>query len=157
MVCKINCMIAGVFIIATIYMSFMTDKLSIKKNFKDTLSESQKKIYQNIINERRIIYFKGFGIGIVLSFIIILMEYYTKILKLSTDYLACLIASITFLTVYFYYILSKKSDWLILHLNNNKQRKEWLNVYRKMQRNFHLGLVIGIIGVFFLARAFDCK
>ena len=38
-----------------------------------------------------------------------------------------------------------KSDYMILHLDKKEQRKEWLDIYRKMQLKCHIGFVCGII------------
>ena len=62
----------------------------------------------------------------------------------------------TFVIQYFFYILSPKSDWMVLHLNEEKQRSEWIKVYREMQLGFHGGIFIGIVGVAILAHAFKC-
>tara|TARA_B100001142_G_scaffold269979_1_gene275866 strand:- start:304 stop:552 length:249 start_codon:yes stop_codon:yes gene_type:complete len=67
--------------------------------------------------------------------------------KTNSLYNACLAGAITFLTEYFFYILHPKSDYMINHLHKEKQRKEWLNIYRTMQVNYHIGLVVGIVGV----------
>jgi hypothetical protein len=61
-----------------------------------------------------------------------------------------------FLTNYFYYMLSPKSDWMLNHTNNPEQVKAWLQMYREMSYNYHAGLALGIIGVGILAFAFRC-
>ena len=62
----------------------------------------------------------------------------------------CIAAGITFLVNYLYYILSPKSDSMIIHLNKKDQRVEWQKIYRGMQFNYHMGLVFGIIASAFL-------
>ena len=71
--------------------------------------------------------------------------------------LVCLVLSTSFLTNYFYYMLSPKSDWMLNHVNNKEQTRAWLLMYRDMQYNYHLGLVLGIIAVGVLAFAFRCR
>ena len=68
----------------------------------------------------------------------------------------CVVGAITFITHYFYYILSPKSDWMILHLKEN-QMNDWLNVYKTMQYKYHTGFVIGIISVMILSNSFKCN
>lgn len=62
----------------------------------------------------------------------------------------CLTGSITFLTVYFYYILSPKQDLMVVYLNDRSQRYEWQKIYKKMQFNYHVGLLLGIIAALLL-------
>ena len=59
----------------------------------------------------------------------------------------CMVAAVAFSVNYFYYILSPKSDWMVLHLKSGEETQAWLKVYRTMQFNYHLGLVLGIIAV----------
>jgi hypothetical protein len=127
-------------------MSFFVDKQKISIDFKKTLSNKQLKIYENIVNYRRNLYFQGYGIGILISIIIILFNIFNKI-KLNYISLGCLVASITFIISYFYYILSPKPDYMILHIEK---------IYKTMQFNYHLGLFLGIVAVFFLSVTF-CK
>jgi hypothetical protein len=81
--------------------------------------------------------------------------------------LLCNVAAITLATNYFYYMLSPKSDWMVLHFNNNNNNNNnnhsdaanedaanWLRVYRGMQVNYHVGLVLGIAGTVLLSNAF---
>ena len=89
--------------------------------------------------------------GLFLSFIVL---YFLKSVDKKTA--MCLVVATSFLTNYFYYILSPKSDYMLLHLTKKDQIKEWLRVYKTMQYVNHLGFALGIVGVFFLANAF-CK
>ena len=59
----------------------------------------------------------------------------------------CMVAAVAFSVNYFYYILSPKSDWMVLHLKSGEETQAWLTVYRTMQYNYHVGLVLGIIAV----------
>ena len=75
--------------------------------------------------------------------------------------LLCSVAAITLATNYFYYVLSPKSDWMVLHFKKNRNQNEdaanWLRVYRGMQVNYHVGLVLGIAGTILLSNAFYSK
>ena len=138
-----------------IYMAFFIDTQEISNDFKKTLSNNQLLIYQNIINYRRNLYFQGYGIGLILSLIVIVMKIFNKI-KLNYISIGCLIASISFITSYYYYILSPKPDYMILHIEGKEQKESWLKIYKTMQFNYHFGLLLGIIAVFFLSITF-CK
>jgi hypothetical protein len=76
--------------------------------------------------------------------------------RMNNVSLVCLVLSTSFLTNYFYYMLSPKTDWMLNHVNNKEQTQAWLLMYRDMQYNYHLGLVLGIIAVGVLAFAFRC-
>ena len=122
-------------------MTFAIDKCSITKHFINGLSESQAEKYRSIIQERRNIYLSGYLFGLAISAIIIIsmMNTITKLQML------CLTGSVTFLTVYFYYILSPKQDLMVVYLNDRNQRLQWERIYKKYQFNYHLGLLLGII------------
>ncbi len=143
MLCPKYCGIAIVFFVGMIYMTFSIDKCSMTKNFIESLNEEQSERYQHIISERRNIYLSGYLFGLALSAIII-VGMMKKITKLQ---MLCITGSVTFLTVYFYYILSPKQDLMVVYLNDRVQRYEWQKIYKKMQFNYHVGLLLGIIAV----------
>jgi hypothetical protein len=157
--------IALTFIVASVYMNLTIDKSSINKNFMSVLSDEQKEKYKKIRQERLNIYFKGFLYSFIISLVIIFLKSYllknniitSNMLKsvLENKFtIGSFIAGATLLTTYFYYILSPKSDYMVLHLENDKQKKEWLNVYKKMQYTYHFGLLLGIIGMFFVGSVY---
>ena len=39
------------------------------------------------------------------------------------------------------------------YLETEKQRDAWLKIYKTMQFNYHFGFVLGLAGMFFVARA----
>lgn len=155
MICGTTCVIAIIFFIANLYtvLSCSNNKKD-KQEFKDVLNIKQQEIYENIINERKNIYFMGYGLGIIIS----IMSYFVskKILKMRFNNisLVCFVGAITFVTNYLFYILYPKSDYMLLHLTDKKQIVEWLNIYKKMQFKFHLGFVLGIIAVMILCYSF---
>lgn len=140
-VCPKYCGIAIVFLVGMIYMSFALDRCSLTRNFVNSLNDAQAERYRSIISERRNIYLSGYLFGLALSAIIIvgMMKSITKFQML------CLTGSITFLTVYFYYILSPKQDLMVVYLSDRSQRYEWQKIYKKMQFNYHVGLLLGVI------------
>ena len=70
--------------------------------------------------------------------------------------LVCIVVATAFITNYFYYMLYPKSDWMLNHMNNQDEVKAWLLMYKEMQYNYHMGLVLGIIAVGIFAFAFRC-
>ena len=148
MICGITCIVAVIFLIANIYiMLSCSNNKKDKQDFLNVLNIKQQQTYENIINERKNIYFMGYVLGIILSII----GYYLtkKLLKVRYNNvsLICFVGAVTFVTNYLFYILYPKSDYMLLHLSDKRQITEWLNIYRKMQYKFHLGFVLGIIAV----------
>ena len=142
--------IAIVFLVANIYTAFITDKAAGKDEFYKTLSQEQVQRYEGIVKERRDIYLTGYSVGIVLAAIIVFM------MNRSTTAgwgVAGLAGAIVLLTNYFFYILSPKSDYMVLHLDMESQREAWHHIYRTMQVRYHSGLLLGIASAVFLAKA----
>tara|TARA_B100000900_G_scaffold210428_1_gene178350 strand:- start:1038 stop:1508 length:471 start_codon:yes stop_codon:yes gene_type:complete len=148
MLCGTTCIIAMVFLIANFYtiLSCSNNKKD-KQDFLDVLNDEQKITYEKIINQRKNIYYSGYGLGILLSLIgIFFIKKFMK-LRFNNISLICFVGAVTFVTNYLFYILYPKADYMLLHLNDKKQIEEWLKIYKKMQFKFHFGFVLGIIAV----------
>ena len=156
MPCTISCMISAVFIIGMIYFYNMTNKSQIVNHYKEKLPTDLQKRYEIISEERKKISIHGYILGLVFSLLIIFYNIKIKGQKLNTISLVCTVMATCFLTNYFYYMLSPKSDWMLNHINNPELVKAWLQMYREMSYNYHAGLALGIIGVGILAFAFRC-
>jgi len=151
MPCCVSCMISCIFIIGMIYFYNATDKSDIVNQYKATLSPDLQKKYEEITHERRRISYQGYGLGLLLSFVVI---YFSR--KMNTIALVCTVMATCFLTNYFYYMLSPKSDWMLNHITDKDQVHAWLLMYRAMSYNYHLGIVFGILAVGMFAFAFRC-
>jgi uncharacterized protein YacL len=149
-------MISTIFIIGMIYFYNMTNKNIIVNNYKSSFSSDLQKRYEKISEERMNISYQGYILGIILSFGIIFYNLKIKSLKMNTSSLVCVVVATSFITNYFYYMLSPKTNWMLNHMNDPKEIKLWLLMYREMQFNYHMGLVLGIIAVGILAFAFRC-
>jgi uncharacterized membrane protein YkgB len=139
-----------------IYFYNATSKSEVVKQYKTRLPKDLQIRYENISRERMMISYYGYGLGVLLSLVII---FYNKKMKgklLSNASLVCIVLSVSFFTNYFYYMLSPKTDWMLNHVKNPEETKAWLQMYREMQFNYHIGLVLGIIAVGVLAFAFRC-
>ena len=120
MVCMKSCIIATMFIVAMVFTMYKTDSVSSIQKLTRVLSEKQNAIYKKIADERRKIYFTGFGLGLVLSFLFLFWKSATKnSYKINRFSTICVVGAITFMTNYFYYMLSPKSDWMILHVDGD--------------------------------------
>jgi hypothetical protein len=157
MLCGITCSIGLMFLIANLYVTFTADKTKQKQEFYNTLSEDKIEKYESIIKERRGIYLKGYGLGLILAFIsLFLYEKFGWNDKRKGLNNICFIGGITLLVNYFYYMLSPKTDYMVLHLNEENQRKKWLNINKTMQFKYHIGLLLGIIASMVLSYSVKC-
>jgi hypothetical protein len=155
MACTISCMVSAVFIIGMIYFYNLTDKSAIVKHYKASLSSDLQNRYDKITKERSNISLQGYALGFILSLGIIFYNLKKK-QPINNTSLVCIVIATSFVTNYFYYMLYPKSDWMLDHMNNRQEIKAWLMMYREMQFNYHLGLVLGIIATGVLAFAFRC-
>jgi len=151
MPCCISCAISCIFVIGMIYFYNATDKSDIVNQYKATLPLDLQQRYEKITEERRRISYQGYSLGFLLSLVIL---YFRR--KMNTISLVCTVMATCFLTNYFYYMLSPKSDWMLNHTTNQDQVHSWLVMYRAMSYNYHLGIVFGILAVGILAFAFRC-
>lgn len=156
MACVISCMISAIFIIGMIYFYNLTDKSDIVKHYKSSLSSDLQKRYEKITKERSNISYQGYILGVIFSLGIIFYNLKIKHLKMNTISLVCTVVATAFITNYFYYMLSPKSVWMLNYMSNQEEVKSWLLMYREMQYNYHMGLVLGIIAVGILGFAFRC-
>jgi hypothetical protein len=122
--------------------------------YRAQLNENQRKIYEKIVTERLGISIKGYILGFMLSLLII--YYYYKDKRIKPSSVVCIVLATSFLTNYFFYSLSPKTDWMLNHVESKEQTQAWLQMYRTMQFHYHAGLVLGIVGMGVFAYAFRC-
>ena len=160
--CGITCSIAILFLVANVYTMLSVDCKNKKEKLYSLLNENQKNIHQKIVDERKSIYFRGYAVGLLLSFILIFVYKYvingsdSNKKKMSIWMIVCMVGAITFTSNYLYYILSPKTTYMVQHLNNKLQIDEWLKIYRYMQVKYHVGLVLGIVAIMIFAYANRC-
>lgn len=145
-------MISAVFLIGMIYFYNKTSSSKVMMFYKIKLPYDLQKRYEKISEERRMISLHGYGLGFVLSLFVI----FYNLKKMNSFSLVCTVMATCFLTNYFYYILSPKSDWMLNHMDNKDQVKAWLEMYKEMSYNYHTGLALGILAVGIFAFAFRC-
>ncbi|MEX0598505.1 MAG: hypothetical protein WD512_18630, partial [Candidatus Paceibacterota bacterium] len=102
-----------------IYFYNATGKSEIVKNYKDKMSKENQMIYDRIVNERLNISYQGYGLGLLLSLIIILYNVSFKSRQLSSLPIICIVIATSVLTNYFYYSLYPKSDTMLNYVKNN--------------------------------------
>lgn len=158
--CGLTCFIAILFLVANVYTMLSVDCKTTKERLYSLLNENQKNIHQKIVEERKSIYFRGYGVGLILSCILIFVYKYvinpSNKKKMSIWMIVCMVGAITFTSNYLYYILSPKTTYMVQHLDNKEQIDEWLKIYRTMQVKYHTGLVLGIVAIMIFAYANRC-
>jgi|TARA_B000000475_G_C15994755_1_gene446486 hypothetical protein len=154
MVCTTSCIIAGAFVISSIFVSLRVDKSTLKDPLFQLLSNENKQRYVRIANERKNIYLKGFGLGFVISLLALFILNNNKMFKVNKLVNICFVLATSFSVNYFFYILHPKSDYMVLHLKDDKEKQAWLNIYKTMQFNYHLGFALGLVGMIFVGNSF---
>jgi len=135
-------------------MIYMLNANTITNEYENQLPNDLKHVYKSIVNERVQIYYTGYFLGFILSVLFILYNVYLKREKYTTVSLICIIITISFITNYFFYVLSPKKNWMLDHIKDPEQTKAWIKMYKGMQTTYHTGLVLGLISMGFLAYAF---
>ena len=155
MACYVSCVLATIFVIASIFMTNMTQKNKTIQTYQSQLPSNLQNIYKKITDERQRIYYCGYALGLILSIIIIVYKNQKRI-PMTNATMVCTVITVSFITNYFYYSLSPKSTYMLDHINSPEQTKAWLTMYKTMQYYWHAGLVLGIVATMFLALAFRC-
>lgn len=161
-ICRPSCFIALMFILGNVVFTFLMNRHHVVASYKSSLDSTQKKVFDKIVDERRKLAMQGYGLGLGLAILGLIAMAYLKKSKTKTSFISyalsriCLVVATTFVVQYFYYMLMPKSNWMLDYLTSEAQKKAWLNVYRTYQYNYHLGMVIGLIGAGVLAYAVKC-
>lgn len=136
-------LLTGGFLFATLATTFYDS--SINKDLINELSPKEKIIYEEVINNRRNIYYSGLILGVIIALMFLYLtksnNYYYKIFSA---------VAITFFINYFYYILYPKTLYMLEILDTQKENVAWLKIYRYMQLRYHLGFLLGLCFAFFL-------
>lgn len=150
MICGWTCFVATMFILGNIIFTLLMDKHGEVAKYKDSLDEKQEKVYEKIVSERKNLALQGYGLGLGLSIGYLVSRHFMTNRKgsffSSSISSLCLTVAITFIVQYFYYILSPKKDWMLNQLTNEEQKQQWLKVYRAFSWNYHLSMLLGLIG-----------
>lgn len=145
--CYPICAIAAGLVGSQIPFLWKTKQDLVTHEFVATLDDNQRAIYQTIVEERFRIFMVGSLLGILLG---IAYLWYAMRMKLHVGMRVC-VALVIFLGVpYMYYSLAPKSQWMLNHLNDQKQVNEWLDVYRFMKWRCHIGFLLGVVGYLLL-------
>ena len=145
MVCMTSCVLTIAFLFANVFVFMNMEKDKKIKDYVSALDVDSLIRYKKIEQERRNLYIQGMIGGLILS-ILFLFLFGLKWNRMGT---LCVVGAITFTFSYFYYILIPKKDYMVVHLDTKKERETWLEVYKVMQKYYHLGFIFGIFAVIF--------
>ena len=152
-ICKPYCAVATILLIGMLVCMAKAVQDPKFKEFENTLSDDLKEKYKSIVKERTNIYYKSLGLSFAFSAFIAnlsIKQGYTR------QTLFCIVISITLFLSAIIYKIYPKSDYMIVHLEEKEQREAWLQNYRAMQLNCHVGHLMGTVGVSLFLSSF-CK
>ena len=67
--------------------------------------------------------------------------------KMEGFHSACYLIAMTYIICYIYYTMTPKSDLLVVYLDDPAAREKWVEVYKYMQYNYHMSMLLGIVFV----------
>lgn len=157
MICKTSCFVFIAFLVGAILMNIMTHRLPIFDNLIATLDSDLQAKYKAISKTRATTSLQGYGLGLLISVAVLVYNYTRpRSQRYNTTTMICVAGAVTFLTQYFYYVLTPKTDWMLNYLNTPEQKKAWLEVYRTMMWNYHASLLVGVLSALVLGGVFKC-
>lgn len=140
----IYCVIAFALLGSMIFMLLNTDKNSTTMYFLSLLKPEQQELYRNITKERMNIYLQGFVLGIILGII------YLKSSNDKNGPSYCIFIAIVLGVTYIHYTIMPKSTYMLDHIETAEQAQAWLQIYKKMKRTCHMGMILGVIALPFI-------
>jgi hypothetical protein len=157
MVCGITCLVSLIMVFAMVYMMSAIQSSGIAQKYQAQLPPDLQDVYKKIADERARIYYFGYSLGFVLAAVIIIYNVRVIKNKLPVATMVCLAVVVSFLTSYFYYILTPKTAWMLESIKSPDQTEAWLKMYRGMQVYYHSGIVLGTVAVGVFALSFRCS
>ena len=117
--------------------------LANNKKYLDTLNEKEREMREKVVKERVRIYLIANLSALLLISILLFNDFRLK----NRNFNMWMYIAIYFLTEYFVYMLLPKKHWMLHSVENNQDAKDWLEKYRMMSRNYHIGMLMGILAV----------
>ena len=147
--CSLCCFIASALLGSMFYFIINGSKKNNKiLQFRSLLSDKQQKIHNTIIKERLNIYIQGFVLGLILALI------YLKTMKNYKQPIYCIFIAIVLGVTYIHYTIMPKSTYMLEHIDTPEQARAWLEIYREMKLNCHIGMLLGIVALPFVCKIF---
>lgn len=147
--CSLCCFIAAALLGSMFYFIINSNKSGDKVlYFRSLLSPDQQKIHDTIAKERLNIYIQGFVLGLILALI------YLKSIKNHKQPIYCIFVAIVLGVTYIHYTVMPKSTYMLDHIDNAEQARAWLQIYKHMKLNCHIGMALGVVALPFVCRIF---
>lgn len=144
----LTCAIAFAFIGGMLWL-IITANNSTMKNFMTQLTPDQVVVLERIKKTRFQLWAKGLLIGFLIALIA------AKFLPISGENMnACAISAIAMGVNYFYYMLSSKEENMLSYLRP-EQIPAWLEIKNMMSTKYHIGMILGFVGSFLLAKGLN--
>ena len=121
-----------------------------QQEFINTLDSKQLEIYKSIITYRFNLWLQGIVLGLIAAIVVC----YFISEKFNTYGSALLFTAVLLTVNYLFYTLYPKPAWMLEFTNNQKQVKEWLDVYKFMRIRYHWGMLAGIAAFYLLSLSF---
>lgn len=140
------------YIPAIITIAFIFAFIGIKDCYKDIrdfvkiLDNDQKKVYNEIRKERENTYWCALMQGCFVAVLYIIVTTLTCGQSKAIYHLISDILCIVFVTTYFVYILKEKKKIMLIDGDMDEtQEKQWIKIYRCMQRSFNSYFLMGLL------------
>lgn len=141
----ILCMIA-----VSLFMGGIWVSLFGTKKYYNKLDEREKEKYDKVIKERSRIYLYA----VLISFTIMVTLMINDIKMNNRVNTMWFYLAIYFVSEYFIYMLWPKKHWMLQSVETNQDAIDWLEKYKHMQKLYHIGLLMGILGVALFAYSY---
>lgn len=126
-----------------VVMTMARANRSTLSDYVSGLTPSQLHTHKIISDARLRIWLMGLALGVVAA-------WFVAPRSGSTMMRGCSFAAIVMLVNYFYYMLAPKPGYMIEVLRRD-QVPEWLAVKKMMQSNYHVGMLVGAVALYFLS------
>ena len=146
--CSLCCFIAAALLGSMVYFIINGKKANKIMYFRSLLTNDQQKIHENIVNERMNIYIQGFVLGLILALV------YLKTMKNHKQPIYCIFIAIVLGVTYIHYTLMPKSTYMLEHITTAEQARAWLEIYKEMKINCHIGMILGMVALPFVCKIF---
>ena len=66
----------------------------------------------------------------------------------------CIFIAIVLGVTYVHYTIMPKSTYMLEHIDTTEQARAWLEIYKEMKLNCHIGMLLGIVALPFVCKIF---
>ena len=144
---KFSCAIGFTLLFSSFYMSYMRQDNEIFINFYSLMNDKQKKIYEDIVKERFVIYLAGSILGIISAVL-----FYRN--NKSEKYILCKSLFLLYFIKLGFYYMYPKQPLMLYSLTTKEQTDSWADVYSEMKNRWKLSIFLGFISYLIIGFSF---